>query len=263
MIRTSDNAPMHSKFQQAGLLAYGWWHAALSYCGREMTDGFIAARNFALVFPTATAEEVRAAVAALTREGSLHHVEAGEQSPCGRRRGTCPATKAPATGVILHDYFDYQERARSARLRRRDLSTYGRQGGKKSGEVRQAKASSQSEAEAVLLSVPIRSVPIRSVPEAVTALSGAPDLGNGHHGDAKEIIAFLNAKTGRSYRLSPTNVRLIEARLKSGASVQDCKSIIARKVRAWLTDPKMVVYLRPETLFNATKFESYLGELGS
>jgi len=42
--------------------------------------------------------------------------------------------------------------------------------------------------------------------------------------------------------------------------VQDCKGVIARKVREWQDDPKLAKYLRPETLFDATKFESYLGE---
>jgi hypothetical protein len=215
LIRTDDNAPLHSKFQQAGLVAYGWWHAALSYCGRQLTDGFIPSRDLRLIFPMATPEEMTEAVEALVREGCLHKVEAGQRSPCGRRRGTCPSMLVPCGGVILHDYFDYQECARSARLRRRNLSTYGRQGGFKSaesrksapdtdpksaantgydnpevtrqeragstqllqdnastygrqggmrsGKMRQAEASSQSEANPRLLSVPIRSVPIQSL----------------------------------------------------------------------------------------------------
>lgn len=77
--------------------------------------------------------------------------------------------------------------------------------------------------------------------------------------EATEVLRFLNEKTSRSFRYVDGNLRLIEARLKSGATVQDCKSVIARQCRAWLSDPKMSVYLRPETLFNATKFESYRG----
>lgn len=77
---------------------------------------------------------------------------------------------------------------------------------------------------------------------------------------AREILAFLNEKAGRSYRETPSTLALIEARLKSGATVANCRGVIARKVREWGPDPKMAKYLRPETLFNATKFESYLGE---
>jgi uncharacterized phage protein (TIGR02220 family) len=78
---------------------------------------------------------------------------------------------------------------------------------------------------------------------------------------AIEVLQFLNAKTGRTYRSVDTNLKLIMARLKSGATVMDCRQVIAKKTREWKGDPKMVDYLRPATLFNATKFEQYLGEL--
>ena len=80
--------------------------------------------------------------------------------------------------------------------------------------------------------------------------------------EALEVLKFLNEKTSRNYRDTDTNLKLIEARLRSGASVQDCKSVIGRKVLQWKNDEKMWPYLRPETLFRASKFESYLGELG-
>lgn len=76
---------------------------------------------------------------------------------------------------------------------------------------------------------------------------------------AKEVLAFLNAKTNRSYRFIDTNLDFIVGRLKSGATVQECKAVVARKTREWLNDPSMSQYLRPETLFNKTKFESYRG----
>jgi uncharacterized phage protein (TIGR02220 family) len=84
--------------------------------------------------------------------------------------------------------------------------------------------------------------------------------------DAVIVLEFLNAKTGRQFRPVPSNIDPIIARLKgqneeTEVSVQTCKSIIAKKFRDWSTDEKMAKYLRPETLFNRTKFESYLGEL--
>jgi len=91
---------------------------------------------------------------------------------------------------------------------------------------------------------------------------------NGHAADpslrnqAQAVLAFLNEKTGRAYRETDVNLKLIEARLRSGATVQDCKSVIARKWREWGTDPKMTSYVRPATLFNALKFEQYRGEMG-
>jgi hypothetical protein len=55
------------------------------------------------------------------------------------------------------------------------------------------------------------------------------------------------------------------ARLKSktGVSVEDCKAVIDAQVSEWAGDPKMRKFLRPETLFNRTKFAGYLGALGT
>ena len=81
------------------------------------------------------------------------------------------------------------------------------------------------------------------------------------HNDAVEVLLFLNQKAKKSFRFLDTNLRFIEARLMEGTTVQDCKAVIAAKVRDWGDDPKMCDYLRPSTLFNAEKFESYVGML--
>lgn len=78
---------------------------------------------------------------------------------------------------------------------------------------------------------------------------------------ATEILEFLNYRANRQYRPVDTNLKLIIARLKSGATPLQCRQIIIRKHREWKDDHKMVEYLRPATLFNATKFEQYMGEL--
>lgn len=78
---------------------------------------------------------------------------------------------------------------------------------------------------------------------------------------AEEVLLFLNEKTGRRYRPQGANLKLIIARLKSGVSVQECRQVIAKKVREWSVNPDMEIYLRPKTLFSATNFEQYLGEL--
>ena len=77
---------------------------------------------------------------------------------------------------------------------------------------------------------------------------------------ALEVLAFLNLKTGRDYQPVDANLSLIEARLKEGATVQDCRTVVARKFRDWSADERMRTYLRPATLFNATKFAQYRGE---
>jgi len=87
-------------------------------------------------------------------------------------------------------------------------------------------------------------------------MSGKPDLA----GQRIEIVKYLNNKTGKEFRhSSKANARLIDARLNEGYSVDDFKKVIDTKTAEWKgTD--MEQYLRPETLFSASKFESYLNQ---
>lgn len=98
-------------------------------------------------------------------------------------------------------------------------------------------------------------------------LSGKPDASvtpslNSLNPEANQILDFLNAKTGRRYRPVKSNLRMIAARLKEGATVAECKQVIAMKAREWGADERMEPYLRPATLFNATNFAQYQGALG-
>ena len=79
--------------------------------------------------------------------------------------------------------------------------------------------------------------------------------------EAEEVLNFLNTKAGKNFRVTDTNLDFIVGRLKDGVSLEQCKAIIVRKCRSWKgTD--MEPCLRPATLFNKTKCEQYLGELG-
>jgi uncharacterized phage protein (TIGR02220 family) len=82
-------------------------------------------------------------------------------------------------------------------------------------------------------------------------------------GKAIEILDYLNEKANRNFRPVKANIGLIASRLKEGATPDECKAVIDSKVAAWSANAKMAQYLRPETLFGATKFASYVGELGS
>lgn len=85
---------------------------------------------------------------------------------------------------------------------------------------------------------------------------------------AIRVIEFLNTKSGRRYparnpRGNPTaNAEVVMHRLKEGYTLEDCKSVIAKKCRDWSHDEKMSRYLTPETLFRRSNFERYIGELG-
>jgi len=81
--------------------------------------------------------------------------------------------------------------------------------------------------------------------------------------DAGDILTYLNEKTGRNYKPVSANLSLIVARLNDGATVVECCAVIDTKVSAWIDDPKWAQYLRPATLFNATKFAQYVGEIGA
>jgi uncharacterized phage protein (TIGR02220 family) len=78
--------------------------------------------------------------------------------------------------------------------------------------------------------------------------------------DAIEILAFLNEKANKNYRPVAANLSMIDARLKE-YTVSELRMVIAKKCREWSTDDKMAEYLRPATLFNASKCAQYVGEL--
>ncbi|WP_188352907.1 conserved phage C-terminal domain-containing protein [Leuconostoc pseudomesenteroides] len=76
----------------------------------------------------------------------------------------------------------------------------------------------------------------------------------------KEIVDYLNKKTGSKYRSSGSKTKtLIKARVHDGFELKDFKQVIDIKTEQWLSDQKMNKFLRPETLFG-TKFEGYLNE---
>lgn len=84
--------------------------------------------------------------------------------------------------------------------------------------------------------------------------------------EATEIIIFLNNKTGKNFQAKnpkgkPTaNAQKVMDRLKDGYTIQQLKTVVARKCRDWLSDDKMRQHLTPETLFRKSNFEKYLGE---
>jgi phage replication O-like protein O len=73
--------------------------------------------------------------------------------------------------------------------------------------------------------------------------------------EAKEVLAYLNTKKGRSYR----NPKDILARLRDGGTVEQCKQIIDTKSQ----DPhfeRNAKFFNPETLFRKCHWDTYLNE---
>ena len=72
------------------------------------------------------------------------------------------------------------------------------------------------------------------------------------------IVEHLNEKAGTAYRASTKATQdHINARLSEGFTVEDFFKVIDSKCAEW-KGTNMEKYLRPATLFNPTKFESYL-----
>jgi len=79
----------------------------------------------------------------------------------------------------------------------------------------------------------------------------------------KRIIIYLNRIANKKFDFKrPNTQKHIRARFSDGFTMQDFKYVIDNKFNEWKSDPKMVKYLRPDTLFG-TKFESYLNESGT
>lgn len=74
----------------------------------------------------------------------------------------------------------------------------------------------------------------------------------------ERIIDHLNKRTGKTYKSDTKETeRLLKARLKDFTE-QDCIAVIDNQCDRWLGDDDMEQYLRPQTLFAASKFEGYL-----
>lgn len=117
----------------------------------------------------------------------------------------------------------------------------------------------------ITIAVPI-AVTVPNTIQELDSVGLTPDVGslNGkkkvYREEAKQVLAFLNEKTGHAYREVDSNLNPIESILKSGVSLEDMRTVTMRKVRDWRTDPKMVTYLRPSTLYRRSNFEQYLGQ---
>jgi len=78
---------------------------------------------------------------------------------------------------------------------------------------------------------------------------------------ARRVLTYLNLKTGLGYgkiKIEPA-LKPIKAILNAGYSPFDCKDVIDKKYIDWYgTDFEK--YLRPSTLFNLEKFDTYLNQ---
>lgn len=78
-----------------------------------------------------------------------------------------------------------------------------------------------------------------------------------YHKDSRAALHWLNAKSGNNFRETDTNLGFISQRLsESGVDLVGVTQMIDRQCQRWKGTPQ-ADYLRPETLFNKTKFDGY------
>lgn len=72
------------------------------------------------------------------------------------------------------------------------------------------------------------------------------------------IIDHFNSVTGRAYRNTETNRKLIKVLWKEGFREADFSKAIENQQAKWGHDPKYQQYLRPSTIYRPINFESYV-----
>ena len=85
-------------------------------------------------------------------------------------------------------------------------------------------------------------------------------IDNKNNFDYKRFIDWFNKETGKRFRDTETNRKMIRSRLNEGYTKEDVAKVVRLKVQQWKDNPKMNKYLRFTTLFAATNFSNYLQE---
>jgi len=77
-----------------------------------------------------------------------------------------------------------------------------------------------------------------------------------------EVILYLNEKAGKRFNpKTEANRKFVKGRLAEKYTVDDLKAVVDIMVSEW-KDTKFEDYLRPETLFNSQKFQTYINKVG-
>lgn len=73
-----------------------------------------------------------------------------------------------------------------------------------------------------------------------------------------ECLLYLNTVSGKSFKITTeSNRKFVRARINEDYTMDDFKRVIDNQWLRW-KDSDMVEYMRPSTLFNAEKFQSYI-----
>ncbi|MCI2670872.1 conserved phage C-terminal domain-containing protein, partial [Enterobacter hormaechei] len=80
---------------------------------------------------------------------------------------------------------------------------------------------------------------------------------------AKQVLTHLNQVTSSRYQVSTTSLQNIRARIGEGFTVEELSLVVDYCNAKWSDDLTMAAYLRPQTLFQPTKFPGYLKSANS
>ena len=73
---------------------------------------------------------------------------------------------------------------------------------------------------------------------------------------AGQVIDYFNSICGTTYT-TKSNADIVIARMKEGYTISDFKIVIEKQYKRW-KNTELEKYLRPNTLFQKSKFENYL-----
>ncbi|MGB7594575.1 MAG: phage replisome organizer N-terminal domain-containing protein [Erysipelotrichaceae bacterium] len=73
----------------------------------------------------------------------------------------------------------------------------------------------------------------------------------------EKAMEYLNIQTGHKFKANAANTKHLIARIRDGYTLKDVMTVIHNKTVDWESNPEMVKYLRPDTLFGS-KFDTYL-----
>lgn len=80
---------------------------------------------------------------------------------------------------------------------------------------------------------------------------------------AKQVLTHLNQATNSRYQVSTTSLQNIRARIGEGFTVSELVLVVDYCNAKWGNDLNMSDYLRPQTLFQPSKFPGYLKSANS
>ena len=75
---------------------------------------------------------------------------------------------------------------------------------------------------------------------------------------AKQVLVHLNQVTNSKYQVSKNSLQNIRARIGEGFTVEELSLVVDYCNAKWSEDLTMSAYLRPQTLFQPSKFPGYL-----